>query len=140
MNTGRTILGNTNNPTMGDNSVSSEDAPELQDVLDALDDPDCRTILRETIEPMTANQLVNACDIPRSTLYRKLELLSSASLVKERETINPGGGRVTHYKQSFDDVTISMDETGEFTVTVDRSPQSTEERLADIWSKMGDEI
>jgi predicted transcriptional regulator len=125
---------------MGDDSVSSVDAPELQDVLDALDDPDCRAILRETIEPMTANELVNACDIPRSTLYRKLELLSSASLVKERETIHPGGGRVTHYKRSFDDVTISMDETGEFTVTVDRPSQSTEERLADIWSMMGDEI
>jgi DNA-binding transcriptional ArsR family regulator len=125
---------------MGDNSGSSEDRPALQDVLDALDDPQCRAILRETIEPMTANELINACDIPKSTLYRKLELLSSASLVREQEMINPGGGRVTHYKRSFDDVTISIDETGEFSVSVDRPPQSSDERLADIWSMMGDEI
>ncbi|GCF15626.1 hypothetical protein Harman_35610 [Haloarcula mannanilytica] len=120
--------------------MSSEDPPGLQDVLDALDDPACRTILRETIEPMTANELLDACDIPKSTLYRKLELLSSASLVREQETINPGGGRVTYYERSFEDVTISMDDSGTFSVNVDRPPQSTDERLADIWSMMGDEV
>jgi predicted transcriptional regulator len=125
---------------MGDNPVSSEDTPKLQDVLDALDDPACRAILQETIEPMTASELIDACDIPKSTLYRKLELLSSASLVRERDTINPGGGRVTHYERSFDDVMISMDDTGEFSVSVERPMQSTDKRLADIWSMMGDEV
>ncbi|GAA0213538.1 helix-turn-helix domain-containing protein [Halobacterium noricense] len=120
--------------------MSSEDTPEVQDVLDALDDPACRAILQETIEPMTANELLDACDIPKSTLYRKLELLSSASLVREQETINPGGGRVTYYERSFEDVTISMDDTGTFSVSVDRPPKSTDERLADIWSMMGDEV
>lgn len=118
----------------------SEDSPALQDVLDALGDPACRAILRETVESMTANELIDACDIPKSTLYRKLELLSSASLVRERETIYPSGGRVTYYERSFDDVAISMDDTGEFSVSVDRPPQSTDERLADIWSMMGDEV
>jgi hypothetical protein len=42
---------------MGNNSAASEDAPALQEVLDALDDPDCRSILRQTVEPMTANEL-----------------------------------------------------------------------------------
>ncbi len=125
---------------MGDNPVSPEDSQELQDVLDALNDPDCRAILRETVEPKTANELIDVCDIPKSTVYRKLELLSSASLVRGQEKINQGGGRVTQYKRSFDDVTISMDNTGEFSVHVDRLPQSTEERLANIWSIMGDEL
>jgi len=125
---------------MGGNSVPSEDTSALQDVLEALDDPACRAILRETVEPMTANELIDACDIPKSTLYRKLELLSSASLLREQDTINPGGGRVTHYKRAFDDVTISMDDDGEFSVDVERPPQTTDERLADIWSMMGDEL
>jgi DNA-binding transcriptional ArsR family regulator len=125
---------------MGDSSASSEGSPTLQDVLDALDDPGCRAILRETVEPMTANELIDACDIPKSTLYRKLELLSSASLIREQDTINPGGGRLTYYEQAFDNVTISMDDVGTFSVEVDRPSQSTDERLADIWSMMGDEI
>lgn len=128
------------NRTMRDNSASSEDTPALQDVLDALDDPECRSILRETIEPMTANELSDVCDIPKSTLYRKLELLRSASLVRDRDSINPGGGRVTHYERSFDDVTISMSDDGDFSIRIERPAQSTDERLADIWSMMGDEV
>ena len=121
-------------------SAPSEDTPSLQDVLNALDDADCRTILREITEPMTANELTDACDIPRSTLYRKLDRLSTTSLVREQDKINPQGGRITLYKRDFDDVTISMDEEDNFSVTVERPPRKADERLEDIWSKMGDEL
>lgn len=39
---------------MGNYPAQNEDTPTLQDVLDALDDPDCRLILKETGDPMTA--------------------------------------------------------------------------------------
>lgn len=120
--------------------MSSETDPGLQDVLDALEDPVCRAILSETTDPMTATELVDRCEIPQSTLYRKLDLLSSASLLKERDRINPGGGRTTYYERAFDDVTISVEATGEFSVTVERPPRTTDERLVDIWSMMGDEL
>lgn len=125
---------------MGDNPVPSEDTPELVDVLTALDDPDCRAILRNTAEPMTANELIDSCDISRSTLYRKLDLLSEASLVRKQDTINPGGGRTTIYARNFQDVLISMNEEDTFSVTVERPPQSADQRLTDIWSKIGDEL
>ncbi|WP_129116201.1 winged helix-turn-helix domain-containing protein [Halegenticoccus tardaugens] len=121
-------------------SASSEDSPSLQAVLDALDDANCRAILRETAEPMTATELIDTCDIPRSTLYRKLDLLSDAALVHEQVTINPSGGRTTRYERDFDDVTISMDEDDNFSVTVERPSRKADERLEDIWSKMGDEL
>ncbi|WP_313692081.1 helix-turn-helix domain-containing protein [Halorarum halobium] len=120
--------------------ASSEDSPSLQTVLNALDDADCRAILGETAEPMTATELIDACDIPRSTLYRKLELLSDASLVREQDSINPGGGRTTTYRRDFDDVILTMDEDDDFSVTVERPPRNVDERLAEIWSKMGDEL
>ncbi|MBX0288059.1 helix-turn-helix domain-containing protein [Halomicroarcula sp. F13] len=125
---------------MGDNPGSTVDTPPFQAVVDALDDPDCQAILRETVDPMTATELTEACDIPKSTLYRKLDLLSTASLVRERDQINPGGGRVTQYERDFEDITISMTKSGEFSVAVDRDQRTTDERLADIWSKMGDEL
>jgi DNA-binding transcriptional ArsR family regulator len=121
-------------------SASSEDSPALQAILDALDDPDCRAILRETAEPLTATELIATCDIPKSTMYRKLELLSDASLVRKQDTINPNGGRTTIYERNFDDVTISMDDDEDFLVTIERPPRNPDERLADIWSKMGDEL
>lgn len=89
---------------MARDGASSANSPPLQAILDALDDADCRTILRETAQPMTANELSDMCDIPQSTLYRKLELLSHASLLREQDTINPQGGRTTRYERDFDNV------------------------------------
>ncbi|MFB6200950.1 MAG: helix-turn-helix domain-containing protein [Halorhabdus sp.] len=125
---------------MGDDSATSGDTPPVQDVLDALDDPDCRAILRNTAEPMTANELIDVCDISKSTLYRKLDLLSSASLVRERDTIGSGGGRITKYVRDFEDVLISMEENDTFSVTVERPDRTADQRLTDIWSTMGDEL
>lgn len=125
---------------MEGNPADREDEPALQDILDALDDPDCRKILREISEPMTATELTDACDIPQSTLYRKLDLLSRASLVRELLKIGREGGRISYYERDLTDVTISITDEGEFTVTVDRPPRAADERLADMWSKMGDEL
>ena len=121
-------------------SAPSGDTPSFQDVLGALDDADCRAILRETTEPMTANELIDACSIPKSTLYRKLDLLTTASLIREQVEINPEGGRITRYERDFEDVNISMDEDNNFSVSVERPPRRADERLADIWSKLGDEL
>jgi predicted transcriptional regulator len=124
---------------MEGNSASSSDDTSLTDVVKALDDPDCRAILRETAEPMTANELIETCDIPKSTLYRKLDLLSAASLLREQESINPGGGRKTRYERDFDTVEISMN-NDDFSVTVERPQRTADERLADIWSELGEEL
>jgi DNA-binding transcriptional ArsR family regulator len=122
-----------------DMSASPEDT-SLTAVLEALDDPDCRAILRETAQPTAATELLERCDIPKSTLYRKLDLLGDASLLREQDTINPEGGRTTKYERNFDDVLISIDETDTFSVTVKRPQRKPDERLADIWSTLGDEL
>lgn len=113
--------------------------PALQDILSALDDPACRAILSETTEPMTASELTDVCDIPKSTLYRKLELLSQAALVRELIGVGPEGGRITRYERDVTDITISV-EDDEFSITIDRPARQADERLADMWSKMGDEL
>ncbi|MFC7140517.1 helix-turn-helix domain-containing protein [Halosimplex aquaticum] len=125
---------------MEDNSALSPDDTSLTDVLDALDDPECRAVLRETAEPMTATELIDACDIPKSTLYRKLDLLGSADLLRERDIITPGGGRTTKYQRDFDNVMISIDQNDCISVTIDRPQRTADERLEDIWSAMGDEL
>lgn len=120
--------------------ANSRDTPALQDILSALDDPACRAILKETTEPMTANELADTCDIPQSTLYRKLDLLSEAELVRELIEVGPEGGRITQYERDMTDVTISIDDNDEFSINIDRPTRHADERLADMWSKMGDEI
>jgi predicted transcriptional regulator len=125
---------------MVDDSAASDDNPQLELVLDALDDSNCRSILRETADPATAADLIDACDIPRSTLYRKLDQLSDAGLLREYDKIHPAGGRTTYYQRTFENVNITIDEANTFSVTVEQKRQGTDERLRDIWSKMGDEV
>lgn len=125
---------------MGTDPATNEEAPSLQAVLNALDDPDCRAILRETAEPMTAKELTDTCDIPTSTMYRKLDLLSTASLVRELITVHPDRGRITRYQRDFNALTISMKDDDQLDVGISRPTRPVNERLAEMWSELGEEL
>lgn len=120
--------------------AKSEDKLAMQKVLNALDDSDCRTILKETAQPMTAKELSKSCGIALSTVYRKLDLLSTATLVRELHGIHPERGRITRYQRNFENLTISVTEGSLFDLTIDRPKKSVDERLAKMWSEMGDEL
>jgi DNA-binding transcriptional ArsR family regulator len=119
--------------------LGQDAAPELQDVLDALEDPDCRRIVRQLNGPRTARELSEACDMALSTTYRKLELLSSASLLDERTKIRPGGHHTTQYALDFEAVHIALDETREFEIDIRRPAKAPEEQLAQLWSAVRQE-
>ena len=111
-------------------------APDLQAVLDALDDPDCRTIVRNLEEPMTAQEIADATDIPQSTTYRKLDLLSEATIVDEQTEIRSDGHHTTRYEVAFEEVRIALDEDRCFEIAVEQRDRSADERLADMWSQV----
>ena len=86
-----------------------EDPVDPQAVLAALDDDACRSILEATAEEtLTATELSERCDIPMSTAYRKVEMLTEADLVEEKVRINTSGKHATEYRKSFDDVLVSV--------------------------------
>ncbi len=115
----------------------SEGEPdELQSVLDALDDADARAIVRGLEKPMTASEISERCDIPLSTTYRKLDLLTDASLLKEGTAIRADGHHATTYEVSFEAVRVLLTEGREFEVEIEGGEQGPDERLADIWSKV----
>lgn len=111
-------------------------APELQDVLDALDDPDCRHIVRRLDTPKTARELSEGCDMALSTTYRKLELLSNATLIDERTKIRPGGHHTTEYGLDFDAVRIELDDAREFAIDISRPHRAPDEQLAHLWTEV----
>lgn len=113
--------------------------PELQDVLDSLDDPDCRSIVEELDEPMTASELAEACDIPLSTTYRKLELLTEASLLDERIEINTTSQNTTRYELAFDEVRIGLDDDRSVEVAIKRRERTPDQRLSELWSEVSKE-
>lgn len=114
----------------------SERSPSVQAVLDALEDPACRTIVETVDTPMTASEISDACSIPLSTTYRKLDLLTEATLLEEQTEIREDGHHTTRYVLAVESVELSLSEDGEFEVEIVRPAHTAEERLAHMWSEV----
>jgi len=119
---------------------ADEELPDLQELLGALEDPDCRTIVRRLDEPMTASELSDECDIPLSTIYRKLDTMSDATLLDELTEVRSDGHHTTRYDVAFDEIRILLEEDRSLDVELSRPAQTADERLADMWSEVSKEL
>ncbi|MFB6269387.1 MAG: helix-turn-helix domain-containing protein [Halobacterium sp.] len=119
--------------------LGTDDAPDLQAVLDALDDEGCRRIIEALAEPMTAKELSDETDIPLSTTYRKLELLTDAALLDERAVLQPDGHHTTEYDLVFEEVVIQLEDDRTLDVGVSRPAETKDERLETLWAEVSKE-
>jgi DNA-binding transcriptional ArsR family regulator len=110
--------------------------PDFQAVLDALDDEDCHTIIEEIRDPMTASEVSDACDIPLSTTYRKLDKLTEASLLAEETQLRQDGRHTSQYRINFETVAIMLADDHTLELQVDRPPETPDERLATMWKEV----
>lgn len=118
-----------------------EEPPEPSAVLVALSDEDSRTILRTLIEPMTAQELQDECDIPESTLYRKLDMLTSTDLLSQQTRIRRDGHHANEYAVAFSAITVTRDsDSGELAVDLVAPARTADERLAELWTEVGREV
>lgn len=91
----------------------------IQELLDVLDDADCRAILDATSDTsLSANEVSEACELPLSTTYRKLDLLTSAGLLEEQVRIRRSGKHASEYLRSVTDVVVSISIHGEMELQV----------------------
>lgn len=82
----------------------------IQELLDVLDDPGCRDILDATSNTaLSANEVSETCDLPLSTTYRKLELLTDVGLLEERTRVRRSGKHPNEYIRTVSNVVISLD-------------------------------
>ena len=90
------------------------DDQETMDVLfDALDDEDSRCILEATDgTALSASEIADACGLPLSTTYRKLEPLTEAGLLSKSLRISRSGKHTAQYERAIDDVTVSVSPSG----------------------------
>ena len=112
------------------------ETPAPQAVFDALEDGDCRRIIEELDQPRTAKELSECCELPLSTTYRKLDILTDASLLSERTVIQSDGHHTTQYEIAFEHVSIELNEDHELAVGIQREPESTDERLESLWAEV----
>lgn len=95
---------------------------DLQPVLDALGDPDCRGLLSTIGEDaLTALECSEAYDMPLSTTYRKLERLAEADLLVEEVRIRADGKHASEYRRDFESVCVSVGTGGDLSLSVSHS-------------------
>lgn len=95
-------------------STVIEAETDVQTVLDGLHDADCQTILSVTSdEALSAKQVSKRCDLPLSTTYRKLQILTETGLLEKRTRIRRSGKHTNEYVRSVENVIVSIDADGE---------------------------
>lgn len=103
-----------------------DDQSRVQEVLDLLDDPECRDILDATgDETLSAAELAETCDAALSTLYRKLDRLTDAGLLEERIRVKRSGRHTREYARRLEDVTLTVSDAGTVELEVARKPGET---------------
>lgn len=118
------------------NPLAEDEKPELAAVLDALDDEDCREIVSVLERPMTASEISEASGVPLSTTYRKLELLTDASLLYEGVDVRPDGQHTSRYMIDFEEVVISLDDKLDLGVDIAHRARSPDQRLENLWTEV----
>jgi hypothetical protein len=101
-----------------------EDGQLVQELLEVLEDEDCRSILTATSEDaLSAGELSDACQLPLSTTYRKLELLDDVDALAEHTRVRPSGKHTSEYRRLIDSVVVSLDRNGHTELQVsERNP------------------
>jgi len=113
-------------PNRSNRETTVDDADDVQSVLHALHDDDCRAVLEATDEEsLSANELADACDLPLSTAYRKLDMLTETGLLAERTRLCPDGKHASEYVRVVDEVLVDADGGFELTITRRELPERT---------------
>lgn len=101
------------------------DEERIQDLLGAFNDPACRDILDATSDgALSANEISDECDLPLSSTYRKLELLTEVGLLEEGTRIRLSGKHTSEYSRKVGDLVLSI--TSDGTVELDVSLHDSE--------------
>lgn len=97
--------------------VASDD--RVQELLDLLSDPRCRSILAATTDAdRSARELADCCDVPLSTTYRKLDELVEAGLLAERTRVRRAGKHPSEFRRVVDEVVVSVRPSGDTRLVV----------------------
>jgi DNA-binding transcriptional ArsR family regulator len=126
----------TSTRTVGDRPDTEQTHIDVADagvLLAALEDEDCRSILAVTdADALSASELSDACDLPLSTTYRKIDKLTDAGLLEEQIRISTGGKHTSEYSLRIKNIHLSLgaDDGVELEVTQHAGSDSLDSVLA----------
>ncbi|MFC6823530.1 helix-turn-helix domain-containing protein [Halopelagius fulvigenes] len=116
---------------MSSNPLADALAPDAGSVFGVLNDDDCQRMVEQMDRPMTADEIGDECELPRSTVYRKLERLVEANLAEKRLH----AGEAATYRLTFDRVVLAVEEETDGVALSVRVEEGAE-TAADLWSEV----
>ncbi len=112
------------------------DQPDLADVVDLLDDELARSILVATsAEPLSANELSDRCEVSASTVYRRIDRLTAADLVREQTRPRRDGHHETVYVSALDRFELTVRD-GDLDWTLERRGADPADELSRMWGEL----
>lgn len=115
---------------MASNPLSDAVSPDVETVFDLLKTESARRIVCTVEEPMTAAEVADACGIPRSTAYRKLQAMAEAGLLRKQE-----GGDAARYAVDFE-VVVVRNVNGDLELDLEVPTRSASEQLSTLWGEV----
>ncbi|WP_049927156.1 winged helix-turn-helix domain-containing protein [Halopiger goleimassiliensis] len=119
---------------MTDKSVNED--LDLTDITALLDDDYVLSIIVATsVEPLSAKELGERCDLSVTSIYRRVDRLRRFDLLKERTRPRCDGHHETVYVSALDRFELTIDE-GELDWTVDRTSDDVADELSQMWGDL----
>lgn len=111
--------------------MSRDDTPDV--LLELLGQELVRKILAATsVEPMSAKELSERCEVAPSTIYRRVEEMLDNDLLVERTQIEADGSHHSVYEANIDHLGVDISE-GAIEVSV-HVREDAAERFSRIWN------
>lgn len=120
-------------PTMTESTVT--ESIDLPDFIGLIDDEHVRSILVATsAEPLSAGELSDLCGVSVSSIYRRVEELEEADLVREQTRPRADGHHESVYTATLDRFELIIQD-GEFDWTLERDEGDIADELTRLWGK-----
>lgn len=108
---------------------------DLSDLIGLFDDEHVRSILAATsAEPLSAGELSDRCGVSVSTIYRRVDQLEDANLVREETRPRPDGHHESIYVSTLDRFELTVRD-GEMDWELERHHQDIADELTRLWGK-----
>ena len=95
-----------------------------------------RILAAASVQPISANDLEQVCDVSLPTIYRRLEVLVEYDLLSEQRVVNPKQGQSKRYSTDLKEISVEITD-GEISVNLELK-KDTVDKFGELFRDLGE--